>query len=345
MPLSSRRARSTLGAAWIARLLVIATLGGAAATAQAEDAIDVASPGKILQVTVEVDGGTPYYRVQRLGEAVVERSRLGFQLRDGRLDRGLQVLSQARSSHDDTWEQPWGETRRVRNHYNELRVSLGEREGAQRRFDVIVRVYDDGLGLRYHFPAQAGLREAIIDEEVTEFAIAQPSEAWWIPAGEPIHYEYLYQRTPLNEVALAHTPLTLRSRNGLHVALHEAALVDYAGMWLRRTEGQRLRAHLSPAAEGWKVRRTLPFDTPWRTLQIADQATGLVESNLILNLNEPNALGDVSWVKPSKYVGVWWSMHLNQQTWATGDVPPILSSASVWSPIPYPEEIGREETF
>ena len=228
------------------------------------------------------------------------------------------MLSQARSSHDDTWEQPWGETRLVRNHYNELRVSLGEREGAQRRFDVIVRVYDDGLGLRYHFPAQAGLREAIIDEEVTEFAIAQPSEAWWIPAGEPIHYEYLYQRTPLNEVALAHTPLTLRSRNGLHVALHEAALVDYAGMWLRRTEGQRLRAHLSPAAEGWKVRRTLPFDTPWRTLQIADQATGLVESNLILNLNEPNALGDVSWVKPSKYVGVWWSMHLNQQTWATG---------------------------
>ncbi|MEB1550921.1 glycoside hydrolase family 97 protein [Xanthomonas campestris pv. campestris] len=318
MPLSSRRARSTLGAAWIARLLVIATLGGAAATAQAEDAIEVASPGKILQVTVEVDGGMPYYRVQRLGEPVVERSRLGFQLHDGRLDRGLQVLSQARSSHDDTWEQPWGETRLVRNHYNELRVSLGEREGAQRRFDVIVRVYDDGLGLRYHFPAQAGLREAIIDEEVTEFAIAQPSEAWWIPAGEPIHYEYLYQRTPLNEVALAHTPLTLRSRNGLHVALHEAALVDYAGMWLRRTEGQRLRAHLSPAAEGWKVRRTLPFDTPWRTLQIADQATGLVESNLILNLNEPNALGDVSWVKPSKYVGVWWSMHLNQQTWATG---------------------------
>lgn len=151
MPLSSRRVRSTLGAAWIARLLVIATLGGAAATAQAEDAIDVASPGKILQVTVEVDGGTPYYRVQRLGEPVVERSRLGFQLRDGRLDRGLQVLSQARSSHDDTWQQPWGETRLVRNHYNELRVSLGEREGAQRRFDVIVRVYDDGLGLRYHF--------------------------------------------------------------------------------------------------------------------------------------------------------------------------------------------------
>lgn len=317
MPLSSRRAHSTLGAAWIAQLLVLTLLGGAAPQLHAEvTTVSVESPNKVLQVSLEVDGGTPYYRVQRLGEAVVQRSRLGFELRDGRLDRGMAVLAQARQSHDDTWEQPWGETRLVRNHYNELRVSLGERDGAQRTFDVIFRVYDDGLGLRYHFPKQAGMREAFIDEEVTEFAIAQPADAWWIPAGEPIHYEYLYRHTPLNQVALAHTPLTLRTDSGLHIALHEAALVDYAGMWLRRTDNQRLRAQLSPAAEGWKVRRSLPFDTPWRTLQIADQATGLVESNLILNLNEPNILGDVSWIKPSKYVGVWWSMHLNQQTWA-----------------------------
>ncbi|TQU47770.1 hypothetical protein DB808_23980, partial [Xanthomonas perforans] len=319
MPLSSRRAHSTLGAAWIAQLLVLTLFGGAAPQLHAEvTTVSVESPNKVLQVSLEVDGGTPYYRVQRLGEAVVQRSRLGFELRDGRLDRGMAVLAQARQSHDDTWEQPWGETRLVRNHYNELRVSLGERDGAQRIFDVIFRVYDDGLGLRYHFPKQAGMREALIDEEVTEFAIAQPADAWWIPAGEPIHYEYLYRHTPLNQVALAHTPLTLRTDSGLHIALHEAALVDYAGMWLRRTDNQRLRAQLSPAAEGWKVRRSLPFDTPWRTLQIADQATGLVESNLILNLNEPNVLGDVSWIKPSKYVGVWWSMHLNQQTWATG---------------------------
>uniref|UniRef100_UPI0030C834F3 glycoside hydrolase family 97 N-terminal domain-containing protein n=1 Tax=Xanthomonas citri TaxID=346 RepID=UPI0030C834F3 len=319
MPLSSRRAHSTLGAAWIAQLLVLTLFGGAAPQLHAEvTTVSVESPNKVLQVSLDVDGGTPYYRVQRLGEAVVQRSRLGFELRDGRLDRGMVVLAQTRQSHDDTWEQPWGETRLVRNHYNELRVSLGERDGAQRTFDVIFRVYDDGLGLRYHFPKQAGIREAIIDEEVTEFAIAQPADAWWIPAGEPIHYEYLYRHTPLNQVALAHTPLTLRTDSGLHIALHEAALVDYAGMWLRRTDNQRLRAQLSPAAEGWKVRRSLPFDTPWRTLQIADQATGLVESNLILNLNEPNQLGDVSWIKPSKYVGVWWSMHLNQQTWATG---------------------------
>jgi alpha-glucosidase len=113
--------------------------------------------------------------------------------------------------------------------------------------------------------------------------------------------------------------MTLRTEDGLHIALHEAALVDYSSMWLRRVEGQRLRAQLSPASEGWKVRRAAPFHTPWRTLQIADTAGGLVESNLILNLNEPNALGDVSWFTPGKYVGVWWELHLEQSSWATGD--------------------------
>jgi len=281
----------------------------------------VDSPGRIRKVTLEGDGGTARYSVQRLGEPVVRASRLGFELRDGRLDRDFQLVDSRVSTFDQRWEQPWGERRLTRNHYNELSVTLrqpGAGEQPARRLDVVFRVYDDGIGFRYVFPQQPGLREAIIDEELTEFDLAAESTAWWIPAGEPIHYEYLYQRTPLREVPTVHTPLTLRSADGLHVAIHEAALVDYAGMWLRRTEGQRLRAQLSPSAEGWKVRRTLPFTTPWRTLQISDRAGGLVESDLILNLNEPNALGDVSWVKPSKYLGVWWSMHLDEESWATG---------------------------
>ena len=287
----------------------------------APQAASVESPGKVLKVTLDVDGGTARYRVQRLGEPVVAASKLGFELRDGRLDRDFQLIDSRVSTFDETWEQPWGERRLTRNHYNELHVALrqaGTDGGPTRRLDVVFRVYDDGIGFRYAFPEQAGLREAIIDDELTEFAVAAESTAWWIPAGEPIHYEYLYQRTPLREVPTVHTPLTLRSADGLHVAIHEAALVDYAGMWLRRTDGQRLRAQLSPSAEGWKVRRTLPFVTPWRTLQISDRAGGLVESDLILNLNEPNVLGDVSWVKPSKYLGVWWSMHLDQESWATG---------------------------
>ena len=281
----------------------------------------VDSPGKILKVTLEVDGGTARYSVQRLGEPVVRPSRLGFELRDGRLDRDFQLIDSRTRTFDQRWEQPWGERRLTRNHYTELSVALrqaGSGGAPSRRLDVVFRVYDDGIGFRYVFPEQPGLREAIIDEELTEFDLAAESTAWWIPAGEPIHYEYLYQRTPLREVPTVHTPLTLRSTDGLHVAIHEAALVDYAGMWLRRTDGQRLRAQLSPSAEGWKVRRTLPFASPWRTLQISDRAGGLVESDLILNLNEPNALGDVSWVKPSKYLGVWWSMHLDEESWATG---------------------------
>jgi alpha-glucosidase len=296
----------------------LALLGWATLAQAAPQIASVESPDKVLKVSLVLDGGTARYRVERLGQTVVADSKLGFELRDGRLDRDFSLLAQERRSVDDSWEQPWGERRLTRNHFNELTVHLAESTGSKRRLDLVFRVYDDGLGFRYVFPEQPNLREAIIDDELTEFAIAPESTAWWIPAGEPIHYEYLYQRTPLREVPLVHTPMTLRSHDGPHVAIHEAALVDYAGMWLRRTEGQRLRAQLSPSAEGWKVRRALPFATPWRTLQIADRAGGLVESDLILNLNEPNALGDVSWVKPAKYLGVWWSMHLDEESWATG---------------------------
>lgn len=318
MPTDTHRRRASHTRGRLPWLALGLSLLAFVASAEPVTVASVTSPGKVLRVSLQLDGGTPSYRVERFGQTVVDASRLGFQLRDGRLDRDLAVLGQNTRTFDETWEQPWGERRYVRNHYNEVSVQLGERSGAKRRFEVVFRAFDDGVGFRYHFPEQADLDEAIIDDELTEFAIAPASTAWWIPAGEPIHYEYLYQRTPLEQVPLAHTPLTLRSRDGLHVAIHEAALVDYAGMWLRRTDGQRLRAQLSPSAEGWKVRRRLPFDTPWRTLQISDRAGGLVESDLILNLNAPNALGDVSWVKPSKYLGVWWSMHLDQESWATG---------------------------
>jgi len=318
MPTDTHRRRASHTRGRLPWLALGLSLLAFVASAEPVTVASVTSPGKVLRVSLQLDGGTPSYRVERFGQTVVDASKLGFQLRDGRLDRDLTVLGQNTRTFDETWEQPWGERRYVRNHYNEVSVQLGERSGAKRRFEVVFRAFDDGVGFRYHFPEQAGLDEAIIDDELTEFAIAPASTAWWIPAGEPIHYEYLYQRTPLEQVPLAHTPLTLRSRDGLHVAIHEAALVDYAGMWLRRTDGQRLRAQLSPSAEGWKVRRRLPFDTPWRTLQISDRAGGLVESDLILNLNAPNALGDVSWVKPSKYLGVWWSMHLDQESWATG---------------------------
>ena len=287
--------------------------------ASAETVAAVESPGKVLRFELDIFEGRLGYRVQRLGQPVIATSRLGFQIRgQGKLERDFSLTSQSVRTVDETWEQPWGERRRTRNHYNELRARVTEGIGLKRALDIVVRVYDDGLGFRYEFPDQPQLKDVIITDEMTEFTVASPATAWWIPAGEWNRYEYLYNRTPLNQVGQAHTPMTVRTEDGLHIAFHEAALVDYAAMWMRRVEGQRFVAQLSPASEGWKVRRTAPFATPWRTMQISDRAGGLVESDLILNLNEPNKLGDVSWFKPGKYVGIWWSLHLDTETWATG---------------------------
>lgn len=300
--------------AWIAVALL-----PAAASAQLEHAT-VASPGNILQIEVTVDAEhRPQYTITRRGQQIIAPSRLGFLFTNGlRLERNIVIASKSERRSDTTWEQPWGERRYVRNHYNELEVRLSETNGARRNIDVVFRVYDDGVGFRYEFPDQPALHEVGIAEELTEFAVAPRATAWWIPAGEWNRYEYLYSKTPLAEVGQAHTPMTIRTDDGLHIAFHEAALVDFSSMWLRRVDGQRLKAQLAPSSSGPKVARTAPFVTPWRTLQIADTAGGLVMSDLILNLNEPNALGDVSWVEPYKYIGIWWAMHLDLATWGSG---------------------------
>jgi alpha-glucosidase len=298
----------------------LAWLAFAVSPAHAQ-ATQVRSPDGSLAVNVRVSGeGRPEYEISRGGKPVVEWSRLGFILADApKLERGFEVVSHEQKAFDDTWEQPWGERRLVRNLGNELRVNLRERNGERRALAVVFRVFDDGVGFRYEFPDQAPLRRVNITEELTEFAIADPATAWWIPGGEWNRYEYLYQRTPLGEVSQAHTPITLRTAGGLHVAIHEAALVDYAGMWVRRVTGQRLKAELAPSSSGPKVARAAPFATPWRAILITDTAAKLYEaSDVFLNLNEPNKLGDVSWVKPFKYVGIWWAMHLGTHTWASG---------------------------
>jgi alpha-glucosidase len=301
---------------WLFALFAAAILSQSA-VAQIERA-SVASPANVLSVEVGLDGEKrPYYAVSRKGQPLIAPSRLGFLFTDAlRFERNMSLTSKSERSSDSTWEQPWGERRFVRDRYNELRVRLAETSGTKRELDVVFRVFDDGVGFRYEFPAR--WQTVRIQDELTEFALVPQATAWWIPAGELNRYEYLYNRTPLAEVSQAHTPITVRSANGTHIAFHEAALVDYSSMWLRRVEGQRLKTTLSPAGTGARVTRTAPFTTPWRTMQIADTAGGLVESNLILNLNEPNALGDVAWVKPYKYVGVWWGMHLETETWGSG---------------------------
>lgn len=275
------------------------------------------------RITVELDlsaEGRIGYRVQRDGKPLIADSRLGMRLGNGaELLRHFALQGQQTRRVDDTWEQPWGEVRHIRNHYNELRAQLVETVRDKRRIDIVFRIYDDGLGFRYEVPKQPHLNQVLIQGETTEITLAEPAgtSAWWTPAGDWNRYEQLYRTTAADAVGLAHTPITLRTADGTHLALHEAALVDYSGMWLQRIDGGTFRVQLAPNAAGAVV-KTTPFTTPWRTIQISDRAGGLVESHLILNLNEPNALGDVSWVKPYKYVGVWWGMHLGSETWGRG---------------------------
>jgi len=283
--------------------------------------VHIDSPGKVLTVELDTDpDGRPSYQVLRNGKLVIASSRLGFILADApKFERNLVLGTPVTRSFDETWEQPWGERRSIRNHYNELRVTLTEKIAPGRSFGVVFRVYDDGIGFRYEFPDQPQLKEVKISEELTEFNIADQATAWWNDGFSWNREEYLYHRTPIEQVGIAQTPITLRTADGLHLSIHEAALMDYSGMNLVRTEGRRLRAALTPGSGSFaKVERAAPFNTPWRTLQVGARAGDLVESSLILNLNEPNKLGDVSWFKPMKYVGVWWEMHLDKKTWASG---------------------------
>jgi len=300
-------------------VFAVQTANAQAVNINASDA-SVRSPGGALTVSLRVNGeGRPEYSIHRGGKPVIHWSRLGFILADApKLERNFEIARVDQKIIDETWEQPWGERRYVRNHCTELRATLREKTSPKRDLTVVFRVFEDGVGFRYEFPDQASLSQVHIVEELTEFDVAEAATAWWIPGGEWNRYEYLYQKTPLAEVSQAHTPLTLKTTSGVHIAVHEAALIDYAGMWLRRVSGQRMKAVLSPSSSGARVSRKAPFVTPWRTLQIASSAPGLYMSDLILNLNEPNKLGDVSWVKPFKYVGIWWGMHLGTQTWGSG---------------------------
>jgi alpha-glucosidase len=322
-PLSMLTRRSIVSAAALLAVLpgtAVAAREVVQAPAGSAGAARASSPDGVLTVEVGVTGeGRPEYTVTRLGRPVVAASRLGFLLTDAaKLERNFAVTADAPTSHDDTWEQPWGERRFIRNRYTELRVHLTEKWGLERRVDVVFRLYDDGLGFRYEFPEQPNLKALKIGEELTEFAIVDSGTAWWIPAFEWNREEYLYNRTPIDSVGVAQTPLTVRTDDGLHVSIHEAALVDYSGMNLRRVEGGRFKAALTPGLSNAAVELAVPAVTPWRTLQIADSAAGLVESSLILNLNEANILGDVSWFKPMKYVGIWWEMHLDLKSWNSG---------------------------
>ncbi|HMN46607.1 MAG TPA: glycoside hydrolase family 97 protein [Povalibacter sp.] len=277
----------------------------------------VDSPGNVLQVCVFAENGGAYYEVTRKGHPVLQRAALGLAFEGEKAPRVVVAGTAQRASRDSTWEQPWGEERHIRDRHNEMRVSLRGDTQNTSAFDVVVRAFDDGFGFRYDFMGIPAGRAVAIADELTEFKPVGAYDAWWFQAYEKERDEYLYQRTPLDRITKAETPLTLESSQ-LYLSIHEAALIDYASMTLERTAPGTLKADLMPWSDGIKVRRTGPFQTPWRTVLVSETAAGLADSRLTLNLNEPNRLGDVSWAKPAKYVGIWWEMHLNRSTWGSG---------------------------
>ncbi len=307
------RRTAVLGIA-AAALLVTAGYG------RAQSALELSSPDERNVVTVGVVEGALVYALERDGRKVLLPSRLGFEFRDSPpLFEGLEITGSERHGNDEVWEQPWGEVALVRDMHNELRVSVAETGDPGRQFVVVFRAFDDGIAFRYELPEQPGLEEFAITDELTEFHLAEDPRAWWIPANDPTHrYELLYRSSPASTIPEVHTPLTLETLDGPVLVIHEANLVDYAGMNLTGSWERRLSVTLPAWADGVKVRGRTPFVTPWRTIQIADRAADLAPSTIGLNLNPPNALQDVSWIEPMKYVGIWWGMHINKVTWSSG---------------------------
>ena len=316
--------------------LVIILFGFISCTQKTSNITKVASPNnKINLQFILSPKGELSYTVLFNSIIVIDTSYLSFDLKDQlALKNGFEIVKSYSKSFNDTWQMQWGEQIDVENNYNQLIVELQEIKKPNRKLNLEFKIYDDGLGFRYIFPEQENIKEVIITDENTEFNLTEDYKVWWIPGDWDI-YEHLYSTTKLSEIdALKYvnhnnlaqtyipenavnTPITMRSKNGLHLSFHEAALVDYSGMTLKiDTENLTLTSELvGSEITGYKVKRTIPFATPWRTIQIAEKATDLIVSNLIVNLNEPNKLGDISWFKPIKYTGIWWEMHLGKSSW------------------------------
>ncbi|MEL7445134.1 MAG: glycoside hydrolase family 97 protein [Pseudomonadota bacterium] len=298
-------------------------LGLAAAAPLHAETVEVSSPDGDITVAVSDEGGHATYTVSYNGEVVMEPARLGLLFADHHgFEDGLEIgaASEVRTT-DDTWEQPWGERRLVRDHHNELLVTFNSTEGPDRRMNLSFRVFDTGIGFRYTIPEQSAFEGDVrITDELTQFNIGGEADAWWTPSRQFNRYEYIYRTGKAAVVDDAHTPVTFRQPSGLHISIHEAALVDYSGMSLLALRPGSFEAALRPGSDGVKVHTKTPIETPWRTIQIAPDAPGLINSDIILNLNEPNTLGDVSWVEPGKYVGIWWAMHIRERTWGNDGI-------------------------
>lgn len=312
----------------------------------------VKSPNGNVSVKFSLDNGRPVYEVSYKKRAVVKPSYLGLELaKTKHASKGMEetslmddfvVAKTDTSTFDETWKPVWGETATIRNHYNELAVTLNQ-PATKRNIVIRFRVYDDGMGLRYEFPQQEELNYFVIKEEHTQFAMAGDHKAFWIP-GDYDTQEYETVESKLSEIrglmksaitpnssqttfspTGVQTSLQMKTDDGLYINIHEAACVNYATMHLNLDDKNMVfESWLTPDAQGYKGYIQTPFNTPWRTVIVSDDARDMLSSNLILNLNEPCALDDVSWIRPIKYCGVWWDMIVGRGTWSyTNDLPSV----------------------
>ena len=312
----------------------------------------VTSPGGKVAVKFSLDNGRPTYEMTYKGKTIVKPSHLGLELAKTKyaskgmeetdLMDGFTVTKTDTSSFDETWKPVWGQTATIRNNYKEMAVTLNQ-AATKRNIVIRFRVYDDGMGLRYEFPQQDELNYFVIKEEHTQFAMNGDQTAWWIP-GDYDTQEYETVESKLSEIRSlmkdaitpnssqtpfsptgVQTSLQMKTADGLYVNIHEAACVNYATMHLNLDDKAMVfESWLTPDAKGFKGFIQTPFNTPWRTVLVSDDARDMLSSNLILNLNEPCALDDVSWIRPIKYCGVWWDMIVGRGTWSyTNDLPSV----------------------
>lgn len=307
------------------------------------DADVVTSPNGIVSIDFQLKNGIPTYKVDYKGKPVIKESRLGLELRDGKnLMDGFEQLNATTSTFDETWQPVWGEVKEIRNHYNELLAEL-KQPSTDRYMNIRFRVYDDGVGFRYEFPQQKNLVYFVIKEEHSQFAMTGNHTAWWIP-GDYDTQEYDYTESKLSEIRSllsnavtsnasqtvfsptgVQTSLQMKTDEGLYINLHEAALVDYSCMHLNLDDKNLVfESWLTPDADGFKGRLQTPCHSPWRTVMVSDDACDILSSHLILNLNEPCKIEDTSWIKPVKYMGVWWEMIAGGKPWSyTNDIPSV----------------------
>lgn len=301
---------------------------------------EIKSPNGVMKLAFSLDAaGAPTYQLNFKNKPVIKSSRLGLDLKNDSIDliQGFQIINSSESTFDETWTPVWGEESEIRNHHQELLVELLH-QGSKRKMNIRFRLFDTGLGFRYEFPVQENMGHFVISEEMSQFAMTGDHTAFWIP-GDYDTQEYDYTESKLSEIrGLMETAITpnasqtpfsemgvqtslmMKTTDGLYINIHEAALIDYPAMHLELDDKKMVfQSHLTPDAQGDKGYLYTPAHTPWRTVIVSDQAADILASRITYNLNEPSKIEDTSWIKPMKYVGVWWEMITGQSSWSYTD--------------------------